>query len=220
MTAMSYALSEDLYNYMIDRSLREPEIVAELRLRTNELAQGWWRTSPEQGQFMSLLAEIAGVRRYLEVGTFTGYGTLWMALTLPADGEIVTCDVTDEFASLGQPYWARAGVADKIDLRIAPALDTLDALLADDRAGNFDMAFIDADKETYPAYYEHCLQLVRPGGLVLVDNVFWSGAVVDRTDQRRSTRAIRELNDAIQNDERVSLTIAPIGDGLTIARKH
>ena len=219
MSASSIGLSEDLYDYMIDRSVREPDVVTELRRKTGELSQGWWRTSPEQCQFMGLLAQISGVKRYLEVGTFTGYGTLWMALALGDGSEIITCDLTDEFAAVGQPFWAKAGVDHRIDFRVAPALETLDGLIGKGQAGTFDMAFIDADKETYQEYYERCLELVRPGGLILVDNVLWGGAVIDPDNRRRSTLAIRALNDTIRDDDRVQRSMIPIGDGLTIARK-
>ena len=220
MSAVPSGLSGPLYQYMLANSLREPPLVAELRARSDELEQGRWRTSPEQCQFMALLARIAGVRRYLEVGTFTGYGALWMALSLPADGEVVTCDLVDDFARIGQPFWQRAGMADKIVLKIAPALETLDGLLAEGGADGFDMAFIDADKQNYPAYYERCFELVRPGGLILIDNVFWGGAVVDDTvPERSSVRAIREVTARVRDDDRVDISLVPIADGLTIARK-
>lgn len=219
MSATSYGLGDDLYDYMIAHSVREPPHVAKLRQRTGELEQSGWRTSPEQAQFMALLAQIAGVRRYLEIGTFTGYGTLWMALALPDDGEIITCDLTDEYVRIGQPLWQEAGVASKIDLRIGPAFDVVNDMLRDGQAGTFDMTFIDADKETYPHYYEQCIELVRPGGLILVDNVFWSGSVIDSDDQRGSTRAIREVNERIRDDKRVAISTLPVGDGLTIARR-
>lgn len=219
MSASSFGLGEELYDYLIEQSVREPAVLAELRRRTSELAQSGWRTSPEQAQFMGLLAQIAGVRRYLEIGTFTGYGTLWMAMALPTDGEIITCDLTDEFAKVGQPLWEEAGVASKIDFRIGPAFDTINDILRGGGAGSFDMTFIDADKETYPEYYEQCIELVRPGGLILVDNVLWSGRVIDPEDQQSSTVAIRKINERIRDDQRVSLSTLPVGDGLTIARR-
>ena len=218
MSATSFGIGEELYNYMIERSVREPAVLAELRQRTGALEQSGWRTSPEQAQFMGLLAQIAGVRRYLEIGTFTGYSTLWMALALPVDGEIITCDLTDEFAQIGQPLWKEAAVESKIDFRLGSAFDTVNDILRDGGAGTFDMTFIDADKETYPEYYEQCIELVRPGGLILVDNVLWSGNVIDQDDQRGSTRAIRKVNDRIRDDDRVSVSTLPVGDGLTIAR--
>ena len=220
MSAEPNAPSAELLAYMAERSVREPDVVRQLRLATGDLEQASWRTSPEQGQFMALLAEIAGVRRFLEVGTFTGYGTLWIALALPADGRIVTCDLTDEYVRVGEPFWQQAGVADKIDLRIAPALETLDGLIAGHATATFDMAFIDADKENYEDYYERCLTLVRPGGVILVDNVLWGGRVLDLSDERRSTSAIRALNDRMAKDDRVTISMLPVGDGLTIARKR
>ena len=218
MSATSFGIGEVLYEYLIDHSLREPAVLAELRRKTDELAERGWRTSPEQGQFMGQLAQIAGVRRYLEIGTFTGYATLWMALALPEDGELITCDVTDEFAKIGQPMWQEAGVASKIDFRVGPAIDTISGILRDGGTDRFDMAFIDADKESYLQYYELCIELVRPGGLVLVDNVLWSGRVADQDDQESSTCAIRDVNNRIRDDQRISVSMLPIGDGLTIAQ--
>ena len=218
MSAASFGIGEELYRYMIEHSVREPGILTELRQRTGELAQSGWRTSPEQAQFMGLLAQISGTRRYIEIGTFTGYGTLWMALAMPTDGQIITCDLTDDFARVGQPLWKEAGVESKIDFRIGPAFDTINDILREGGSDTFDMAFIDADKETYPEYYEQCIELVRPGGLILVDNVLWNGAVIDQDDERGSTRAIRKINDRIRDDQRVSISTLPVGDGLTIAR--
>lgn len=212
-------LTDPLHDYIAAHSRREPEVLTRLRLATAEMSQGSWQVSPEQGQFMALLAGIAGVRRYLEVGTFTGYGTLWMALALPPDGEIVTCEIEESFTANGRRAWAEADVAGKIDLRIAPALETLDALLDDGAADSFDMAFIDADKPPYADYYERCLRLVRVGGLILIDNVLWGGAVIDEADQRGSSRGIRAINARVRDDDRIALSMLPIGDGLTIARR-
>ncbi len=220
MSAEPNAPNPELLAYMAERSAREPDVVRQLRLATGKLEQASWRTSPEQAQFMALLAEIAGVRRFLEIGTFTGYGTLWMALALPADGSIVTCELIDTHVRVGEPFWRQAGVADKIDCRIAPALETLDQLIVAGEASTFDMAFIDADKELYGDYYERCLTLTRPGGVILVDNVLWGGRVLDTSDERRSTRAIRALNDRMATDDRVTMSMLPIGDGLTVARKR
>jgi caffeoyl-CoA O-methyltransferase len=176
--------------------------------------------SPEQGQFMALLVELTGVRRALEVGTFTGYSSLSVALAMPPEGRMIACDVSEEYTGIARRYWARAGVADKIDLRLAPALKTLDGLLADGRAGGFDLAFIDADKPSYLGYYERCLQLLRPGGLLLIDNVLWGGEVADPAVKDEDTVAIRALNDRVAGDDRVTLSMLPLGDGLTLARKR
>ena len=219
MATHDTTLTDPLHDYIAAHSRREPDVLARLRRATAGMSQGSWQVSPEQGQFMALLAGIAGVRRYLEVGTFTGYGTLWMALALPPDGEIVSCEIEESFTANGRRAWAEAGVADKIDLRIAPALETLDKLLADGAADSFDMAFIDADKPPYPDYYERCLRLVRVGGLVLIDNVLWGGAVIDDSDQRGSSRAIRAINALVRDDDRVAISMLPFGDGLTIARR-
>jgi caffeoyl-CoA O-methyltransferase len=176
--------------------------------------------SPEQGQFMALLVELIGARRILEVGTFTGYSALAVALALPPDGRVITCDINEEMTAIARRYWAEAGVADKIDLRLAPAIDTLDELLAEGQAGQFDFAFIDADKTNYLAYYERTLELLRSGGLIAIDNVLWNGAVADPERQDDDTSAIRALNEAVHADDRVSLSLLPISDGLTLARKR
>jgi caffeoyl-CoA O-methyltransferase len=176
--------------------------------------------SPEQGQLMALLVELIGARRTLEVGVFTGYSSTVVALALPADGRIVACDVSEEWTGIARRYWKEAGVEQKIELRLQPAVQTLDALLAQGQAGSFDFAFIDADKTSYDAYYERCLTLLRPGGLLAVDNTLWSGAVADNRDQNESTRAIRQLNAKIAADSRVSASLVPIGDGLYLARKR
>ena len=169
---------------------------------------------------MDLLVELIGARRTLEIGTFTGYSALAVALALPPDGRVVACDINEETAAVARRYWAEAGVADKIDLRLAPAGETLAGLIAEGRAGSFDFAFIDADKQGYDAYYEACLELLRPGGLIAVDNVLWDGAVADPERDDPDTRAIRALNEKIRDDRRVSLSLLPIGDGLTLARKR
>jgi len=212
-------LTEPLFHYLIDHSLREPDVLRRLRDATAALPECDWQVAPEQAQFMALLARISGVGRFLELGTFTGYGTLAMALALPEDGRIVTCDIEASFPDIGKPFWEEAGVAGKIEQRLQPALDLLDDLVRDGHRGTFDMAFIDADKPDYPQYYERCLPLIREGGLVLIDNVLWGGAVIDAADTRSSTRAIRETNRLLLADKRVEISMIPIGDGLTIARK-
>lgn len=219
MSARTFGLSPDLRAYLLDKGVREPAAARGLREATGKLEQAGWESSPEQAQLMALLAEVTDAQRFLEVGTFTGYCTLWMGLALPDDGEIVTCDLEDAFPSVGRPFWEQAGVAQKITLRTGPALDSLDALIAEGRAGDFDMAFVDADKRPYPDYYERCLTLVRTGGLVMLDNTLWSGRVIDAEDTRKNTAAIRRVNDIVAKDERVHVSMVPIGDGFTIARK-
>jgi caffeoyl-CoA O-methyltransferase len=178
------------------------------------------QVSPEQGQFMALLVELIGARTALEVGVFTGYSSLRVALALPDDGAIVACDVSERWTDIGRRYWKEAGVEHKIDLRIAPAVETLDALLDEGRSSSFDFAFIDADKENYAEYYERCLTLVRPRGLVAIDNTLWSGAVADVSDEGDDTIAIRALNEHIYADDRVTMSLLPVGDGLTLAVRH
>ena len=220
MASRTLSLTDPLYDYLLKVSLREPPLLTRLREETEALPLANMQISPEQGQFMALLVELIGARRTLEVGTFTGYSALCVARALPADGQIVACDVSAEYTDVARRYWAEAGIADKIDLRLAPALDTLDALLDDGQAGAFDFAFIDADKENYDGYFERCLALLRAGGLVAVDNVLWNGAVINPVKQDPDTQAIRALNAKLQQDQRVSLSIVPIGDGLALARKR
>ena len=219
MSTRSYGLDGPLYDYFTRVSLREPEILTQLRQETAGITGAGMQIAPEQGQFMALLVELTQARRYLEVGTFTGYSSLSVALALPADGQVVACDVSTEYTAMARRYWAKAGVAAKVDLRIAPATETL-ADLARHDAGSFDMAFIDANKDEYDTYYESCLTLVRRGGLVLVDNVLWGGAVADETYRDADTNAIRALNEKIQADERVTVSMLPLGDGLTMALKR
>lgn len=220
MSAQTIGLDQQLYDYLLTTSVREPEILWKLRQETANHPYARMQISPEQGQFMRLLIQLLGAKKTLEVGVFTGYSSLSVALALPADGKIIACDVSEEFTAIARRYWQQAGVAGKIDLRLAPALVTLDALLADGQAGTFDFAFIDADKENYDAYYERALQLVRPGGLIAIDNVLWSGRVADAQIQDKSTQAIRALNQKLHDDERVTLSLVPIGDGLTLALKR
>jgi caffeoyl-CoA O-methyltransferase len=220
MSNRTLELTDRLYDYLLDVSLREPPLLAELRAETAKLPMAGMQISPEQGQFMAFLVETIGARRTVEIGTFTGYSALCVALALPADGRVIACDVSEEYTAVARQYWSRAGVAAKIDLRLAPALDTLDALLRDGGAGTIDFAFIDADKKEYDAYYEAALKLLRRGGLMAVDNVLWSGAVADPARQDEDTLAIRALNRKLKGDTRVSLTLLPVGDGLTLARKR
>ncbi|MDD9877737.1 MAG: class I SAM-dependent methyltransferase [Magnetovibrio sp.] len=219
MSKRSLTMTDDLYAYMLENSLREPPILAELRAETAGMPRSGMQIAPEQGQFMALLVELTDAARYLEVGTFTGYSALAVALALPDHGEVVTCDVDPETTAVAQRYWARAGMAKKIDLRLGPAVDTLDALLGDG-AGRFDFAFIDADKENYVAYYERAVELVRPGGLIALDNVLWSGRVADPANNDTDTEALRAVNRRVHADDRVSVAMLPLADGLTLARKR
>ncbi|AVH67071.1 SAM-dependent methyltransferase [Nostoc sp. 'Peltigera membranacea cyanobiont' 213] len=220
MPKQSLGLDNQLYNYLLSVSLREPEILLKLRQETASHPRSTMQISPEQGQFMRLLVQLIGAKKTLEVGVFTGYSSLSVALALPEDGKIIAADVSEEFTAIARRYWQEAGVADKIDLRLAPGLETLDRLLATDQAETFDFAFIDADKENYDGYYERSLQLVRPGGLIAIDNVLWSGQVADPQNQDESTQAIRALNEKLHYDERVTLSLVPIADGLTLAIKR
>jgi caffeoyl-CoA O-methyltransferase len=220
MSNRTVSLDNALYEYLLGASLREHPALARLRAETATHPQVNMQIAPEQGQFMALLVRLMGARRCIEVGVFTGYSSLAVALALPPGGRIVACDVSDEYTAMARRYWAEAGVADRIDLRLAPALETLDALLAAGEAGRYDFAFIDADKEAYPEYYERLLQLLRPGGLIAVDNTLWDGAVADPADQEPDTVAIRAFNERLHGDERIDLSLVPIGDGLTLARKR
>ena len=220
MPKQTIGLDDRLYNYLLSVSLREPEILRQLRQETNNHPEATMQIAPEQGQFMALLVQLLGAKKTLEVGVFTGYSSLSVALALPHDGKIIACDVSEEYTVIARRYWQKAGVADKIDLRIALALETLDRLLADGQAETFDFAFIDADKVNYEGYYERSLQLVRPGGLIAIDNVLWGGKVADSQFQNSSTLAIRALNQKLHHDERITLSLVPIADGLTLALKR
>lgn len=221
MANQTIAVTEPLYDYLLKVSLRETQEMQDLRATTAELPERGMQMSPDQAQFMQMLVRLTGAKQVLEIGTFTGYSALAMALALPEDGKIVACDVSDEWTSIGRRYWEKAGVADMIDLRIAPALETLQAMMDDPgRQNSFDLAFIDADKDHYPHYYEICLDLVRSGGLIVIDNVLWGGGVIDESRQDESTQMIRSLNEALHGDERIDLSLVPIGDGLTLARKR
>ena len=220
MSTRSIGIDERLYDYLLTVSVREPSVLADLRSETARLPNGGMQIAPEQGQLMRLLVELIGARRCLEIGVFTGYSSTCIALALPEAGRLVACDVSEEYTNVARRYWRLAGVEQRIDLRLGPALATLDALLADGHAGGFDFAFIDADKDNYLGYYERSLQLLRSGGLIAVDNVLWGGSVADPGDQRASTLAIRALNAQIARDERVSSSLVPIGDGLFLIRKR
>lgn len=220
MSTSTLFLTDPVYDYMRQNSLREPELLAQLREETATQELAVMQITPEQGQFMTLLTQLCGVRRAIEVGTFTGYSALCIAMGLPEDGELIACDISEEWTSIGKRYWQQAAMDQKIDLRLAPAVDTLDQLIAAGCSGEFDLAFIDADKQNYQNYYERCLKLLRSGGLIMVDNVFWGGSVADESDQEADTRAIRELNAILKKDDRIDLSMVPIGDGLTLARKR
>jgi predicted O-methyltransferase YrrM len=220
MSRQTLTLDDRLYGYLLDESLREPDVLRRLREETASHPKAEMQIAPEQGQFMALLVRLIGARRILEVGVFTGYSSLAMALALPADGRLVACDVSEEFTSVARRYWREAGVESRIELRLAPAVETLDALLAGGDAGRFDLAFLDADKESYDAYYERSLALLRPGGLIIVDNVLQDGRVADPAVQTPPVVAIRQLNRKLLRDERIDLSMLPVADGLTLARKR
>jgi caffeoyl-CoA O-methyltransferase len=219
MANRSLALDDRLYRYILDHSVHEPEVLAALRQETAQHPMGQMQIAPEQGQLMALLVQLLGVKKALEVGVFTGYSALTVALALPPEGTLTACDVSEEYTAIARRYWKKAGVADKIDLRIAPAVDTLNHLLESGAADSFDFAFIDADKSNYPTYYEQCLKLVRPGGLIAIDNVLWSGRVADPATQDNRTKNIRAFNHALYQDNRIVISLVPIADGLTLAMK-
>ena len=220
MSNRTISIDDTLYRYMTSVSLREPDVLRRLRDETAALPQNSMQISPEQGQFMGLLVELTGARKCLEIGTFTGYSALSVACRLPDDGTLVACDISEDFTDRAKLFWEEAGVADKIDLRIGPALETLDQLLADGEGGTFDFSFIDADKVNYLGYFQRAFDLTRTGGLICIDNVLWSGAVADPSRNDEDTEAIRAFNAALSTDARISLSMLPIGDGLTLARKR
>ena len=220
MSNRTVNLDDRLYSYLLDHSLREDALLRRLREETARLPMSMMQISPEQGQFMNLLTEIVGARRVIEVGTFTGYSSICIARALPANGHLTCCDVSDEYTDIARRYWREAGLTDRITLKLAPALQTLDGLIAAGEDGQYDLAFIDADKSNYDNYFERILRLLRQGGLVLIDNVLWGGAVADSAVDDADTAAIRHLNDKLHRDERISLSLVPIGDGLTLARKR
>jgi caffeoyl-CoA O-methyltransferase len=218
MSLRSIGLDERLYQYLLDVSLREPDVLRRLRAETAERENASMQIAPEQGQFMALLVELIGAERTLEIGTFTGYSALAVALALPAHGRVIACEVSEEYARIARRWWAEAGVAEKIELHVEPAVESLDRMLEDGLGRRFDFAFIDADKEGYVEYWERCLRLVRRGGLITVDNVLWDGRVADPENAEESTQAIRAFNARVRDDDRVDLSLVPIGDGLTLAR--
>lgn len=216
----SLGLGDELYDYLLKVSLREANVLRRLREETAAMPRSIMQISPDQGQFMALLVELMGATRCIEVGVFTGYSSLAVALALPSEGRITACDISEEYTAVARRYWAEAGVAHKIDLRLAPALETLDGLISDGATGTYDFAFIDAEKTEYADYYERLLTLLRPGGLILIDNVLWSGRVADPEIDSDDTVAIRAFNEKLMADERVSLSMLALADGLTLARKR
>ncbi len=219
MANRTLSLSDALHAYLVEHSVREPDILRRLRAETAQDSMSMMQISPEQGQFMQLLVRLMNARQCLEVGVFTGYSSLAIALALPTDGRITACDVSEKWTAIARKYWQEAGVGHKIKLHLAPALETLDLLIASGQTGRFDFVFIDADKVNYVNYYERALVLARTGGLIAIDNTLWGGQVADMASQSEDTQAIRRLNDKIRLDSRVQIALLPIGDGLTLALK-
>jgi predicted O-methyltransferase YrrM len=219
MANRTLSLSDALHTYLVEHSVREPDILSRLRAETAQDSMSMMQISPEQGQFMQLLVRLMGARQCLEIGVFTGYSSLAIALALPTDGRIAACDVSEQWTAIARKYWKEAGVAGKIELYIAPALATLDQLIASGQSGHFDFVFVDADKVNYMNYYERALILTRSGGLIAIDNTLWGGQVVDPASQSEDTQAIRRLNEKLRSDPRVQISLLPIGDGLTLALK-
>lgn len=213
-------IPEQLYDYILESSLRDQPVLKKLREKTAEIPMSIMQISPDQGQFMAFMAKTIGAKKTLEVGVFTGYSSLIIAQALPDDGKVIACDISEEYTRIAKPFWEEAGVAHKIDLRIGPAIESLDALIADGQSGTFDFAFIDADKETYPQYYERSLQLIRPGGIILLDNAFLGGRVADTSNTNETTSIMRKLNNDLKNDDRVDVSLLSIGDGLYLACKR
>ena len=220
MTKQTTGLEKTLTDYIQSISLREPDILKQLREETAKLSMARMQISPEQGQLMALLVQLMGAKKTLEIGVFIGYSALAVALALPVDGKVIACEISEEYTAIAKDFWGRAGVSEKIDLRIAPALETLEKLIIEGEAESFDLAFIDADKRNYENYYERVLTLLRPGGLILIDNVLWSGKVADPTITDKQTQAIREFNQKLHQDSRISLSLIAIADGLTLALKR
>jgi len=220
MSNVSLGLPPDLHAYLVSHGVREPDVLRRLREETALLPQHDMQIAPEQGAFMAMLVGLIDARRCIELGTFTGYSSLAVALALPPDGSIVCCDVSEEWTSVARRYWAEAGIEDRVELRIGPALATLDDLIADDAAGTFDFAFIDASKREYPEYHERIVRLLRQGGLAVYDNVLWDGGVIDGSMTDEDTVGVRRLNDRVLVDERLDICMIPVADGLTLVRKR
>ncbi len=219
MSSSTLNLTDSLYNYVLENSLRELPEQEALRQETAQLEMGKMQISPEQGQFMQLIAKLINAKKVIEIGTFTGYSSLAVALSLPTDGRLIACDISEEWTDIAKRYWQKTGTDSKIDLRIAPALETLNSLLEDGQAETYDMVFIDADKPGYDDYYEASLKLIRKGGLLMIDNTLWSGSVADDSINDEDTLALRLLNKKIHQDNRVEMSLLPISDGLTLVVK-
>ena len=220
MSNRTIGLAEGLHTYVLAQGVRESAVQQRLREETARLPQAGMQITPEEGALLAMLVRLLGAERSIEIGTFTGYSALTMALALPPSGRLIACDISEEWTAIARRYWREAGVAERIDLRLAEAMHTLDTLLAEGRHDAFDLAFIDADKTGYSGYYERLLALLRPGGLIAVDNTLWHGRVADRTAQDEDTRAIQAFNRALRNDDRIDLCLLPIADGVTLARKR
>jgi len=212
-------MTDRLYEYVLSVGVREPDAFRAIREETSKFSECEWQIAPEQGPFLAMLIQLMGAKKCLEVGTFTGYSAAWVASVLPADGKIICCEVNEAYAAIARKHWSAAGLSEKIDLRLAPALDTLTELITSEQAGTFDYAFIDADKSRYNIYYERCLELLRPGGLIAIDNTLWYGTPADPNATDFDTIAIRALNEKLFSDDRVSLSFLPFSDGLTLVRK-
>ncbi len=219
MVSNSTFLPDDLWSYLQVNSVTESDNLKNLRDDTAKIPEGEWQIPPEQGQFLSFLVGLTGAKQILEIGTFTGYGTLCMAQAVGNDGRIITLECTPRYSDIGKIHWKHAGLDRRIELRLGMALDILPILISEGFANSFDFVFIDADKKEYEKYYEHALQFVRIGGVIAIDNMLWRGAVADPENQKNSTNSIRRLTQKIRNDERVSSSIVPIGDGLMLARR-
>ncbi len=219
MSADTINLTPELYEYLLSHSLTESPILAALREKTRDLSNYVMQISPLQGQFMQWLLRLTQAKKGIEIGVFTGYSALCAALAMPEDGKIIACDVSDEYTQIGVPYWQEANMAHKIDLRLKPAVETLDELLADNEAGTFDYAFIDADKTNQSLYFDKCYELLKPNGIMLIDNTLWGGAVSDASYQDDDTVAIRACNEKVFHDKRVEMVMLPVGDGLSLVRK-
>lgn len=220
MSNLTLGLAPLVQNYLRDVSLREPTVLQELRQETALHPQATMQIAPEQGQFMALLVQLIGAKKTLDIGVFTGYSALVVALNLPPDGQVIACDTNEDFTAIARRYWQKAGVSHQIDLRIAPALLTLEHLIANGQDGQFDFAFIDADKRNYQSYYDCCFKLIRVGGIIAIDNVLWHGDVADPTILDPRTVAIRNFNHQLHHDQRVNISMVPIADGLTLAVKR
>ena len=219
MSSSTIGLNNELRKYMLDVSFRDDEILRQLREETLTLKEAQMQISPEQGAFLSILTKILNAKKTLDIGVFTGYSSLVVAREIPNDGLVVACDTSIEWTSIAKKYWKLAGVDNKVDLHLAPAIETLEKLIEDGQGSTYDFSFIDADKINYQSYYEYSLNLVKPGGIIAVDNVLWSGQVIDEYDSEPATRAIRSFNEQLYQDDRVSISMVPIGDGLTLAYK-